>query len=75
MNTIRMTAEQTRIWDAGDSPQSAIMMRTLQQRARDIAARTGRTVEIVTADGRVADSLPLVDMRDQAVLDDIADGK
>jgi hypothetical protein len=75
MNKIRMTAEQTRIWDDGDYPQSERMMRTLRQRARDIVARTGRTVEIVTADGIVADEMPLVDIRDQAVLDDIADGE
>jgi len=54
MNTIRMTAEQTRIWDDGDYPQSERMMRTLRQRA---------------------DEMPLVDIRDQAVLDDIADGE
>jgi hypothetical protein len=73
MNKIRMTAEQTRIWEDGDYPRSERMMRTLRQRARDIVARAGRTVEIVTADGIVADEVPLVDIRDQAVLDDIAD--
>ena len=72
--TIKMTKAETRIWDANDGD-SETMMRATRQRARDIAARTGRPVEIHTADGIVVDAIPSGDLRGQDVIDDIADCK
>ena len=73
MITIEMTAEQTRIWDGGDQA-AETMMRRLRQSARDIAARTGRSVEITTADGIMVDAIPQGDLGGQGVIDDNADG-
>lgn len=53
--SIRMTAEQTEIYDNGGDDVRDEMMRKLRAEARRLHEEHGRTVEIYTADGVVAD--------------------
>jgi hypothetical protein len=53
--TITMTAEQTEIYDNGGDDVRDPMMRALRVEARRLHESHGRTVEIHTADGVVAD--------------------
>lgn len=53
--TIRMTAEQTAIYDDGGDDVRDPMMRALRAEARALHESHGQTVEILTADGIVAD--------------------
>lgn len=54
MSTIQMTAEQTATYDA-DGAEAVELMRTLREQAQARLEETGEPVEILTADGIVAD--------------------
>lgn len=54
MATIKMTAEQTETYNDAGEP-GELLMRELREQARALHDKTGETVEIVTADGIVAD--------------------
>lgn len=53
--TITMTAERTLVYDEGGDDERDPMMRKLRAEARRLHEEHGRTVEIYTADGVVAD--------------------
>lgn len=55
MTSIKMTAEQTEIYDNGDGPAQDELMRSLRAQAQDMADETHQQVEIYTVDGVVAD--------------------
>lgn len=56
MTSIIMTAEQTATYDAGNY-EAAALMSDLRAAARAKATATGKTCEIRTADGIVADAV------------------
>lgn len=53
--SIRMTVEQTEIYDNGDAPAQDDLMRKLRAEAKRLHEASGKTIEIYTADGIVAD--------------------
>lgn len=56
MRSITMTAEQTEIYDSGSASEQRALMAELIEQAQALADETGKTVEIYTADGIVADA-------------------
>ncbi len=57
MTSLTMTAEQTSIYDGDDEQAARQMMTELRKQAAEAAKETGRTVEIYTADGIVAEAV------------------
>ncbi len=55
MKSIKMTKEQTAVYNSGDDEAVHKLMRDLRKAARAMQDYEGQTVEIYTADGIVAD--------------------